>query len=110
MAPDVLPFATATFDGVVVDNVLEHVVEPGPLLAEAYRVLVPGGAALIGVPGIRGYACDADHKVFYSEDNLVAVMESAGFFTRKILYMPIRSLWLNVHMRQYCLYGVFRRD
>jgi SAM-dependent methyltransferase len=108
MVPDRLPFGTATFDGVVIDNVLEHVIDPTPLLAETRRVLLPGGAVLIGVPGKKGYACDTDHKVFYDEEGLVAVMAAVGFSVRKFLPMPIRSSWLDAHMRQYCLYGVFR--
>ena len=110
MSPDVLPFADASFDGVVIDNVLEHIVDPRPLLAEARRVLKPQGRALIGVPGRRGYASDPDHKVFYDEPALVATLAASGFTVRKVLPMPVRSSWLDGHMRQYCLYGVFQRD
>lgn len=110
MMPDVLPFGTAEFDGVVIDNVLEHIADPEALLAEARRVLRSGGHALIGVPGRRGYACDPDHKVFYDADALVAVMASAGFTLNRLLPMPFKSAWLDTHMRQYCVYGVFQRD
>jgi SAM-dependent methyltransferase len=108
MQPDILPFSGGAFDGVVIDNVLEHIADPTLLLAEVHRVLRPGGTALIGVPGKKGYACDADHKVFYDEAGLVAVMAAAGFSASKILPMPIKSKWLDAYMRQYCLYGVFR--
>ena len=110
MLPDMLPFGPADFDGVVIDNVLEHIIDPVPLLSEARRVLRPGGTAVIGVPGKRGYACDPDHKVFYDESGLITVMAAAGFSARKLLSMPVRSSWLDAHMRQYCLYGVFQRD
>jgi SAM-dependent methyltransferase len=110
MMPDVLPFGNAAFDGVVIDNVLEHIVTPGALLAEVRRVLRPGGRVLIGVPGRRGYASDPDHKVFYDATALVAVMASAGFGLQLLLPMPFKSDWLDAHMRQYCVYGVFRRD
>lgn len=110
MMPDVLPFQNSVFDGVVIDNVLEHIADPAPLLGEVRRVLRPGGRALIGVPGRRGYACDPDHKVHYDEANLVAVMAAAGFAKLRLLPMPFRSNWLDVRMRQYCLYGVFQRD
>jgi SAM-dependent methyltransferase len=39
-----LPFDDASFDAVYCKQVLEHVREPGPLLAEVARVLRPGGA------------------------------------------------------------------
>ena len=45
-----LPFASATFDTVIATQVLEHVVEPARLLAEAERVLVPGGHLVLTAP------------------------------------------------------------
>ena len=38
-----LPFRDATFDGVAVQAVLEHVLEPATVVSEIYRVLKPGG-------------------------------------------------------------------
>jgi SAM-dependent methyltransferase len=108
MAPDRLPFGSAVFDGVVMDNVLEHIVDPTPLLTEARRVLRPGGTALIGVPGKKGYDCDVDHKIFYDEVDLVTLMATVGFSVHKLLSMPMKSLWLDKHIRQYCVYGVFK--
>lgn len=109
MTPDCLPFADIEFDCVVLDNVLEHLVKPEPLLAEIYRVLRSGGTLVVGVPGKRGYACDGDHKIFYDEAGLVEVMASARLVREYVFHMPLRSTWLDAHMRQYCVYGVFRR-
>lgn len=110
MAPGVLPFQAAEFDGVVIDNVLEHITDPQPLLAEARRVLKQNGRLLIGVPGRRGYTCDPDHKVFYDESSLVEILATSRFDLKQLLCMPFKSVWLEAHMRQYCLYGVFQRD
>lgn len=110
MTPDVLPFETAEFDGVVLDNVLEHIADPERLLAEVRRVLKSEGRTLIGVPGRRGYESDPDHKVFYDAATLAVVMATAGFALRHLLPMPFESSWLDTHMRQYCVYGVFQRD
>lgn len=41
----------ASFDFVLVDQVLEHVSEPGPLLRRLAQTLKPGGLMLVGVPG-----------------------------------------------------------
>jgi len=41
-----LPFADASFDGIVTINVLEHVPSPALLLAESARLLRPGGIFL----------------------------------------------------------------
>lgn len=38
-----LPFRDASFDGVVAQAVLEHVLDPALVVAEMYRVLKPGG-------------------------------------------------------------------
>lgn len=46
----VLPFAAASFDAVICAELLEHVADPAPVLAQAWRVLRPGGTLLISVP------------------------------------------------------------
>lgn len=109
MDPDVLPFGDAEFDGVVLDNVLEHLSEPAPLLAEIRRVLPVGGTLIVGVPGRKGYASDPDHKIFYDGDALVGALAAAGFGTRKVLHMPMKSAWMDENMPQFCMYGVFTR-
>ena len=45
-----LPFADATFDWVLISEVLEHIPQPVPVVREAARVLRPGGRALLTVP------------------------------------------------------------
>lgn len=45
-----LPFGDDTFDNVLCTEVLEHVPEPGHGMDELFRVLKPGGRALITVP------------------------------------------------------------
>lgn len=45
-----LPFADASFDGVVIQAVLEHVLDPGGVVAEIHRVLKPGGIVYAETP------------------------------------------------------------
>ena len=104
-----LPFANGSFDTVVLDNVLEHVQNPQPLLDEIRRVLKCGGRVLVGVPGERGYASDSDHKVFYDQPRLTATLAAAGFDANRVLHVPCRSRLLSRTLRQYCVYGVFTR-
>lgn len=109
MVPDLLPFGDTSFDSVLLDNVLEHIAEPTPLLAEIRRVLRPQGVVVIGVPGIRGQASDSDHKVFYAEAALSLIAEKNGFKVIKFFYTPLgRSLFLSRHLRHYCIYSVWQ--
>ncbi len=109
MSVDVLPFEEGSFDGVVLDNVLEHLNSPENLLVDIHRVLKPNGVLLVGVPGWRGYVADSDHKIFYDEKLLVSTLNSVGYRLNKIFYMPFKSKLLAESMRQYCVYGVFQR-
>jgi SAM-dependent methyltransferase len=45
-----LPFASETFDTVLSTQVLEHVPEPGRMIAEIARVLKPAGRLLLSAP------------------------------------------------------------
>jgi len=111
MQPDVLPFADGSFDSAVLDNVLEHIVFPNPLLAEVRRVVRADGTLIVGVPGIRGWKCDADHKVFYGEAELRARIESAGFRWIDTFFSPLsRSRWLDRGFRLYVIWCEFERD
>lgn len=47
-----LPVSAASFDVVLCTMLLEHVVDPRRVLAEARRVLKPGGRAILTVPGV----------------------------------------------------------
>jgi SAM-dependent methyltransferase len=105
-----LPFAAHSFDTVVLDNVLEHVPRPQTLLDEIGRVLKRGGTVVIGVPGERGFASDPDHKVFYDESSLISTLKTAGFESDRMFHVPCRARLLSRLLRQYCVYGVFKRQ
>ncbi len=62
-----LPFPDDTFDAVVMGEVLEHVISPRIILAEAQRVLKHDGLFLCSVP--IGYNKCVNHLRFFREDD-----------------------------------------
>jgi len=104
-----LPFPDNSFDSVLLDNVLEHILHPDDLLMEIDRVLKQDGTLLIGVPGQKGYEADSDHKVFYDEISLNKLLKSVEFFPRTSFHMPLAIKALDTRLSQFCLYSAFER-
>ncbi|HEX3394740.1 MAG TPA: class I SAM-dependent methyltransferase [Acidimicrobiales bacterium] len=50
-----LPFAPGSFDVVLMSEVIEHLVDPDLALAEARRVLAPGGTLLLSTPNLAAW-------------------------------------------------------
>ena len=105
-----LPFLDRHFSSVVMDNVIEHIPCQGvkDVIQELLRVLIPGGDLLIGIPGPRGYATDDDHKCFYTESDLVKLMEKFGCIRIRTLHSPFYFPAMGNYLRQYCIYVFFR--
>lgn len=110
MEPDILPFEDAIFDSVILDNVLEHLWDPTKLLNEIHRILSRQGRLVVGVPGVRGFAADSDHKRYYNIPALVSILGRNGFVVGCLFDMPIGWRWLGRHIPQFCHYGVFFRS
>jgi len=55
-----LPFLDGKVDGVMIQGVLEHVVDPVCIVNEIYRVLRPGGAIYADVPFLQHYHQDPE--------------------------------------------------
>lgn len=108
LAPDFpWPFSASSFDGAVLDNVLEHLADPLPLLTEIKRILKNGGILLIGVPGIVGYRTDPDHKVYYNFEKLTEACKRAGFRKQVYFHTPFNYPVFEKILKRHCLYGVF---
>jgi len=105
------PYSPHFFDGVILDNVLEHLSDPAPTLREINRVLKYGGVFIVGVPGRKGYTMDDDHKHFYEEPQLKQLLSNFGFNNKRFIYGPmfVKSTVLSKSLSQYCIYGVFEK-
>ncbi|GAB2931386.1 class I SAM-dependent methyltransferase [Streptomyces mayteni] len=84
-----LPFADDSFDALIVSEIMEHVPDDKGLLAEAVRVLRPGGRIAVTVPRyfperVCWALSDAYHEVegghirIYRGDQLVRRLREAG--------------------------------
>ncbi len=105
-----MPFEDGEFDSINMDNVLEHIEDPTLMLGEIDRVLKRSGILVVGVPGPLGFDTAPDHEVFYSKEDLEMTFVNRGYTTVKIFSMPIEWDWLDTRMKQYCYYGVFRKN
>ncbi len=104
-----LPFSAETFEAILCTEVLEHVPDPQKTLREFYRVMKPGGHAIVSVP-LLYQVHEAPYDYFrYTYYGLVHLFHQAGFeiirakargdiiavviyFVRKLLYR------INAHL------------
>jgi SAM-dependent methyltransferase len=88
---DGLPLASEHVAVVCFLDVLEHLDEPGRALAEAWRVLAPGGRVVVNVPGHQWLWSSADealgHVRRYTRADLRAVLERQGFEVRVLTHV-----------------------
>jgi len=78
-----------SFSAVHFSHLIEHVPDPRAFLAEVYRILAPGGYAVITTPNVDGFqarlfrqawrSAIADHLVLFSQRTLGKLITEAGF-------------------------------
>ena len=74
-----MPFPENTFDTVLCSEVLEHVPDPARVIAEMFRVLRPGGQAVITTPFLYRVHGDPDDYWRFTPSALRVLFEHAGF-------------------------------
>jgi ubiquinone/menaquinone biosynthesis C-methylase UbiE len=99
---DLSRFDDSSFDVVFASNLLEHLERPAAsrLLAEARRVLRPGGRLVLLQPNFRlnpgGYFDDYTHVAIYTDRSLVDFLTASGWSP---IYVAPRFLPLTMKSR-----------
>lgn len=96
------------FDSIVLDNVIEHITMPSKIIKNIKKFSKKNTILIIGVPGIKAYESDDDHKVFYDEKNLVPLLKNNNFMLIHSFSTPWKSELLNKYSKRYCNYFVFK--
>jgi SAM-dependent methyltransferase len=85
-----LPFADASFDGVVLKDLLEHVREPTAVVAEALRVLRPGGRVFASSPDAQRWVWDDyTHRRPFTRKAFRLLFRDAGFDVEQVGYESV---------------------
>ncbi|MEZ4791842.1 MAG: class I SAM-dependent methyltransferase [Flavobacteriales bacterium] len=74
-----IAFPDASFDTIVLSDVLEHIRRPEELIREMYRILAPGGRVIMNVPYYYGLHEQPFDYYRYTQYALRAMTEDAGF-------------------------------
>lgn len=86
---EAMPFCDGQFDSALCNAVLEHVVSAAAVVKELFRVIRPGGHAVLAVPFLQPYhECPLDRRR-YTGEGLAAVSEQAGF--KVVTVLPVHS-------------------
>lgn len=94
-----LAFQPGSFDAVTVSHVIEHVHDPGSLVADCYRILRPGGRLVIVTPNSNSYlarrykrnwiALDPPrHLMVFTVRALSRLVREAGFSEERVFTSP----------------------
>lgn len=88
-----IPFPSGSFDGVLLNNVLEHLDKPEKAIMEIKRVMKRGASLVIDVPGEKGFKHDVTHVIFWDRKKLTKLLEKSGFIIEKVYYFPFPNIF-----------------
>lgn len=97
------------FNSFLLDNVLEHIKDPNEILTFVNNISKKKDRLVVGVPGLKGYSYDDDHKVFYDLKKLNYVVSQFNFKYKKHFYTPLNTNILSKYIKQHCLYAIYEK-
>lgn len=86
---DTLPFGDDSFDGVLLNNVLEHIERPEAVFGEVRRVLKQGGVLVLELPGKKGYAYDPTHVRYWDRAAVSSFLAERNFTSVRTWFYPV---------------------
>jgi SAM-dependent methyltransferase len=85
-----LPFDDASFDGVVLKDLLEHVADPVAVVAEVRRVLRPGGIVFASSPDAQRWVWDDyTHRRPFTRKAFRLLFRDGGFTVERVGYESV---------------------
>ena len=88
--------ADASYDTILLVNVLEHIEDDAAALAEFYRMLKPGGHLLLYVPALSFLFSPLDrlvgHYRRYHKPAMTALVRQAGFEIARVTYCDMLGI------------------
>lgn len=89
------PLKTGCADHVILDSVIEHVPDPASVIAEARRILKPGGRIFINVPFMLPYHGYPGHYQNFARDGLRHLLREFSNVDVRPTFGPMTA-WVNM--------------
>lgn len=83
--------ASDSYDAILMSQVLEHALDPGEWLSNAYTLLRPGGCLVVAVPQFKGI-----YGFLGIRDPYITPPEHLNFFTRRSLRLLANRMGFEV--------------
>lgn len=119
-------FANETFDMVIANHILEHIPDDRKAMSEIFRVLKPGGTAVLQVPysqsiahtleepGINNPAEQSfrfgqkDHVRIYALSDYMHRLQQAGFLVEMIPYQALKKFHVHRIQKNECFLQILK--
>ena len=101
-------FNDAEFNCSILDNVIEHIHDSEAILKEAIRITKPGGKIIIGIPVLKYFFWDTDHKIYLSDQYMRENFLASSLIFKEFFLAPHHYLFRKIfkHTSRWYIYEV----